>query len=350
MIATSVMNSPVPFPERRAGVHEQDQANHSASRAIRVQMKLEDQISQAIETWLLDRYASPHGESTAAIYSKILITLRTYLRAQGLDLNSPAGQLTQQIQTWANLRTSASKRQGNVAPSTYNQRIAAINNFYSWASHQGVYRDANPVEQLGRNSIRKYADASALDIGYVRHQLKEIDQSTPRGQRDYVLLQVALNTGRSASELANLTWGSLAFQKEHVILTFAGGRGGKVMSDMLDQRLSQALLAYLSTIYGDDLSELSPQFPIWISFSDRTYRQAIGKQTIADICETHLGVSRIHKLRHTFAFTMDQLGASVGTIQARLGHESQSTTSTYLASLKKAYNPYAVVLADAFGV
>jgi integrase len=47
---------------------------------------------------------------------------------------------------------------------------------------------------------------------------------------------------------------------------------------------------------------------------------------------------------------MDQLGAETSTIQERLGHESRATTNGYLDRLKKAHNPYASALANAFGV
>lgn len=307
-------------------------------------------IGQIIEMWLQHTYPSASGESTANIYRKLLFSLRAYLQAQSLDLNSSEDQLRQPIQTWASLRTPNSKHQGNVAPATYNQRIAAINSFYSWVNKQQVASWANPTETLRRNTVRKYTGAHALDVRQVSAQLKEIDRSTPRGQRDYVLLQVALNTGRNARELASLNWGNIDLQGETIMLTFEGGRGGKVMHDTLDSRLSHALLDYLHTIYGEDLQTLSPYAPIWISFSDRTYRQAIGQQTIADICETHLGVSRIQRLRHTFALTMDQVGASADTIQTRLGHENRATTDVYLANLKRAHNPYAGALADTFGL
>jgi site-specific recombinase XerD len=311
---------------------------------------MDDTLSGVVDAWLFYSYPYASSESTPNIYRKILTSLRVYLRSQGLDLNSPQNQLTPQIQTWANLRTSGSKWQGEVAPATYNQRIAAINGFYIWAAQSGIYTDANPVEQFGRQAVRKYAGSSALDVEQVRHRLQKIDCSTTRGLRDYILLQVALNTGRSARELANLTWGSLSFQGENVTLAFEGKRGGKVMYDTLDGRLSHMLFDYLRAIYSEPLTDLSPQVPIWISFSARTYRRAIGQQTIADICETHLGISQIQKLRHTFAFTMDQLGAPTEIIQARLGHESRSTTDTYLSSLKRAYNPYATMLANTFGL
>lgn len=310
----------------------------------------DDPIGQIIEMWLLHSYPLPSGEATAVIYRKLLLSLRAYLQTQGLDLNSAGKQLSQSIQTWASLRTPNSRRQGSVAPATYNQRIAAINGFYSWIKKHQIAPWPNPTETFSRPTIQKYTKAQALDVQQVRSRLKNIDRSTPRGKRDYALLQVALNTGRSARELASLDWGNIDLHDGTMTLTFEGGRGGKVMHDTLDNRLSRTLLDYLHTIYGEDLHTLEPHTPIWISFSDRTYRQAIGQQTIADICETHLGISKTQQLRHTFALTMDQVGASVNTIQTRLGHENRATTDVYLANLKKAYNPHASTLADTFGL
>jgi integrase len=351
-MATAVLSIPEQFEAESARERERHNRNHypEAQQGKNDGEHSDDVMGNAIEAWLRQEYPLTSGTSTAIIYRTLLTSLRSYLWSQGLDLDNPKSQLTPQIQIWANLRTPKSKHQGNVAPSTYNQRMAAISGFYSWARKRGIYAWPNPVEQLSRPAVRKYAGSRALDVQQVRSQLKKIDRSTARGQRDYVLLQIALNTGRSTRALASLTWGNLSFQGESIILTFEGGRNGKVMYDVLDSRLSQTLLAYLHTIYGDNLANLNPQAPIWISFSDRTYRQAIGQQTIADICETHLGVSRVQQLRHTFALTMDQLGAPVDTIQTRLGHGSRATTDAYLASLKEGHNPYAAMLANVFGL
>jgi len=310
----------------------------------------DDRIALTIEEWLLDKYALTQSKCTETTYRDIVISLRTYLQERGLDLDSSADEIASNIQLWASLRASGSKRQGSVAPSTYNQRIAAVSSFYRWVIEKGIYADSNPAKQLARASVQKYAHARALNAQQVSVKLKSIDRSTPRGLRDYTLLQVALNTGRSAQELASLTWSNVSIDGEIVTLTFERCKGGKTMHSSLDVQLSKALLMYLHTIYGEQLDILAPYTPLWESFSDRTYGQAIGSQTIADICESHLGVSTVHTLRHTFAFTMDQLGAETSTIQERLGHESRATTNGYLDRLKKAHNPYASALARAFGV
>jgi site-specific recombinase XerD len=344
MLSTPTKNSPQWFGEDMSSVQPQRFANTS------LRADSDGFQSDKIESWLQQSYPPTTGKATPDIYRKILTSLRVYLQARDLNLNSPAHLLTPHIATWAALRTAGSKRQGSVAPATYNQRIAAVSSFYGWASSCGLYAWPDPTETLKRNPIHKYARSSVLDVRQVRSRLQQIDRNTPRGQRDYALLQVALNTGRSARELAGLRLGGLTFQNGSIILTFTQGRGGKTFYDLLDTRLSQILITYLRTIYSDNLETLEPQSPVWVSFSDRTYGQAIGQQTIADICESRLGITHIQQLRHTFAFTMDQLGAPVDVIQDRLGHESRSTTSAYLAELRKAYNPYATRLGDALGL
>ncbi len=350
MVATTMVGS----GDWPRGTRKYHRAQHCQSPQAEEKHELhkypDEPIGQIIEMWLSYNYPPSSGESTGMIYRKLLFSLRAYLQEHGLDLNSSGNQLPQFIQTWASQRTPNSRHQGNVAPATYNQRIAAVNSFYSWVNKHQVASWPNPTETLSRPVVQKYTEAHALDVQHVRSQLKEIDRNTPRGKRDYVLLQVALNTGRSARELASLNWGNIDLRDENVMLTFEGGRGGKIMHDTLDYRLSQTFLDYLHTIYGEDLHTLSPHTPIWISFSDRTHHQAIGQQTIADICEARLGASKTQQLRHTFALAMDQVGAPVDTIQTRLGHEDRATTDVYLANLKKAHNPYADVLADTFGL
>jgi len=347
MISTVTISSG-DWPERAKKHPRAQHCQNSSEERSGLPRYSNDPMNQIIEAWLQGNY--PSGESTAAIYRKALCSLRAYLQTHGLDLNSSENQLTQLIQNWASLRTPNSRRQGSVAPATYNQRIAATHSFYAWVNKHQIASWPNPTKTLSRPPMQKYTEAQALDVQQVRCRLKDIDRSTPRGKRDYALLQIALNTGRSARELASLNWDNVDLREETVTLTFEGGRGGKIMHDTLDQRLSQMFLDYLHTIYGEDLHRLDPHTPIWISFSDRTSRQAIGQQTIADICETHLGVSKTQRLRHTFALVMDQVGAPVETIQTRLGHEDRATTDVYLANLKKAYNPYASALADSFGL
>ncbi len=73
-------------------------------------------------------------------------------------------------------------------------------------------------------------------------------------------------------------------------------------------------------------------------------------QAIADVCQKRLGISKVHSLRHTFAKAMEDSGAKVSEIQARLGHSSLATTGRYLAALSQADNAHAEALVGLFGI
>jgi len=73
-------------------------------------------------------------------------------------------------------------------------------------------------------------------------------------------------------------------------------------------------------------------------------------RSVSDICERRLGVSKVHKMRHTWARRMEEEGAKVSDIQARLGHESLATTGRYLAVLGQAENKHADAISKAFGL
>ncbi len=89
----------------------------------------------------------------------------------------------------------------------------------------------------------------------------------------------------------------------------------------------------------------------WLPFLENERQsKALGIQSIADICEKRLGTSKVHTLRHTFARVMEDSGAKVSDIQARLGHASLSTTGRYLAALNRADNAHAESIAARLGL
>jgi site-specific recombinase XerD len=150
------------------------------------------------------------------------------------------------------------------------------------------------------------------------------------------------------SELANLRWGDVKLAGQSVTLTFQC-KGNKVMRDTLPPPVGQALLTYLQTIYPK-LATMPPDTPVWVSFGRQNKGGALSIQAIADICERHLGTSKVHTLRHTFARAMLEQGAAVTEIQRRLGHGNLATTQRYLEALESADNPYGEQLAIALGL
>ena len=302
-------------------------------------------IDLAIAAWLDSKGKRSGSSKTHKAYSDTLTDFRAALRSKGLDLDSDPRPVRLTAQAWA----GASKRGNEVTPATFNQRLAVVSSFYTFANRAELLIGVNPIERVDRRKVQEYASAIPLAANDVKKRMAAIDRGTVEGKRDYALLAVALSTGRRVAELANLRKGDLLLSDGRITLTFRHAKGGKVMTDTLDVRVSKAVIEYLAAACGPDFMSRPTNDPVWISLSHRNNGKPVSSQTVADICERHLGTSKVHALRHTFAHSMEKSGAAASEIQSRLGHESLATTGRYLASLRKADNPHAAALADMFG-
>lgn len=370
----------------------------------------DSKIELAIVAWLDAKSKRSNSSKTLVAYRDTLASFRDTLLTAGLDLDSPdITTLALAAQAWAGQSTAApsslkeegrenviasdseikattgrksrksaisnsvqesdrpdtsiqpyqeipqTKAQQNtvenkVSPATYNQRLAILSSFYGYARRQGLLTSENPIGRVERRPVHLYGDAAALAYNEVKNNLAAIDRSQPVGKRDYALLSVALQTGRRLSELASLRRSNLKFDGATITIHWHRTKGGKTMSDRLPQPLSRALAEWLSSYYSNRLSSLPQDAPIWVSLSRQNKGAALGIQTIADICEKRLGTSKVHSLRHTFARAMEDAGAKVSVIQARLGHTSLATTGRYLAALRQAENEHAEALSTLFGI
>ena len=81
-----------------------------------------------------------------------------------------------------------------------------------------------------------------------------------------------------------------------------------------------------------------------------TRGKRLSTRSIEQICQERLGTGKAHVLRHSFARALEDAGAKMSEIQARLGHESLATTGRYLAALRADENPHADALAALFGL
>jgi integrase len=189
-----------------------------------------------------------------------------------------------------------------------------------------------------------------LDAEHVKKSLNSINKKTLPGLRDYALLSLALTTGRRASELAGLQWKHIRMERKKMRITWEHCKGDKQMIDEIKPQTQKALLAYLSQLHGGNLLSLAPDQPVFVSFSKNNYGGQISIQTVSDICKDRLGTSKVHATRHTFAIGMEEAGATLSDIGARLGHANLKTTSDYMQRLHSAENKYASELEKMFGI
>jgi len=91
--------------------------------------------------------------------------------------------------------------------------------------------------------------------------------------------------------------------------------------------------------------------PIWVSYSKQNRGQAISVQTLSAICDTYLGTSKNHALRHSFAVASIRSGVPITDLADALGHTSIIVTQRYTKELNKsAENPYGDKLTARFGI
>ena len=99
----------------------------------------------------------------------------------------------------------------------------------------------------------------------------------------------------------------LHFEGTRCILSWPRRKGNEPMEpSVLPAKTSQVLYAYLSDerVYGNRLLTMPSDSPVWLSFSDRNFGQAIGPRTISNICERYLGTGKVHTTRHTAAVNL----------------------------------------------
>lgn len=332
----------------------------SASR-IETEMEQETALSTAVRSGPIDLAMSgwldAHKRSakTRRAYQDTITQFHAALQHVQLDLDSEPEKIALAAQAFA----AFSQRGEQVSRATFNQRLAILSSFYAYAMDRNLVlpldangRPRNPISLVEREKVQAYAGAQVLASEDVITRLQRIDRSTAIGKRDYALLAVLLQTGRRVSEVASLRWQHVALQGKNITLTFDHCKGGKVMIDTLSVAVSTALIEWLHAAYGVQLGQLAKETPLWISFTrNRRYRgQALSIQSIADVCERYLGVSKVHVTRHTFTHLMMKAGATLPEIQARLGHESLDTTGRYARALTSAENPHAETLAKLIGL
>jgi len=294
-------------------------------------------IEFAISVWLDAKRRLSGSEKTRRAYADTLAGFRHALQRTGLDLTSPARDVATVMQLWAAKDSTGTK---DVSPNTYNQRIACISSFYSFARKRQLLHVDNPTEMIERRKVQAYAGAVPMSKTHVAARLQAIDRNTLQGKRDYALLAVALGTARRLGEVGSLVVGDVAVEGTSVGLTFRRMKGGKSGRNTLPVAAGKALVEWLEAYYGQEWQQSSSN-SVWVSLAhDHSRGKQLSTRSISEVCEKRLGTSKVHALRHTTARTMEEAGAKVSDIQAMLGHSSLATTGIYLRALSSGENPH----------
>ena len=219
----------------------------------------------------------------------------------------------------------------NSAPAS-NQRLAAIDSFFTWMQSQDPARMACCQDILAIPARKHDRPAlTHLSVEQTRQLLALPDRSTRRGRRDATLLATLYDTAARVQELADLTVRDLRL--DNPAMASLTGKGRKTRHVPLDTNTAALLTAYLAERQLD--SPGRDDHPVFFN----QHRSKLSRGGIAWILRKYqaqatdpaLANARLspHILRHSRAMHLYDAGVPLPCIRDILGHVDLSTTEIY---------------------
>jgi site-specific recombinase XerD len=216
--------------------------------------------------------------------------------------------------------------------STSNQRLAAIDSFFTWMQSQDPARMACCQDILAIPARKHDRPAvTHLSTGQTRQLLTLPDRSTRRGRRDTTLLATLYDSAARVQELADLTVRDLRL--DDPAMASLTGKGRKTRHVPLDTNTAALLTAYLAERHLD--SPGRDDHPVFFN----QHRCKLSRGGIAWILRKYqaratdpaLANARLspHILRHSRAMHLYDAGVPLPYIRDILGHVDLSTTEIY---------------------
>ncbi|WP_121967247.1 site-specific tyrosine recombinase XerD [Myroides sp. N17-2] len=213
-----------------------------------------------------------------------------------------------------------------VAPTTQARIIAGLKNFFNYFILEG-YIKKSPVELIDTPKTgRKLPDV--LSVEEIDLLIGAIDQSTPEGFRNKVMLETLYSCGLRVSELVGLRLSDLFFEEGFIRVI---GKGSKHRFVPIDTNTMELIVLYNDSIRAHMVVKKDSSD---ILFLNRRGGQLTRAMIFTIIKRLAVEISlqkniSPHTFRHSFATHLLENGADIRAIQLMLGHENITTTEIY---------------------
>jgi integrase/recombinase XerD len=205
---------------------------------------------------------------------------------------------------------------------TINTRLRAVRAFFNY-----LYREKMIAENIGADIKLRKAKKEVVET-FSREQVQELlrqpNQATFTGFRDYTILLLLLETGIRVRELTEITVKDIRWEDGQILIN---GKGFKERLVPIQATMKRQLRKYIA-IRGDTHT---PALFVTIDNTPLTIRQVQNRVSkygrMADVKNVRCSP---HTLRHTFAKMSVQNGADVFTLQKVLGHTSLEMVRNYV--------------------
>ena len=256
-------------------------------------------------------------------------------RAYGSDLAQLARHLGPDARPEAveadDLRAFLAAGHRRLHPATIGRKLAAIRALYRWLlREERVARDPSAGLSGPKLAARLPRPLSVDDCA----ALAEADRSAEPGDlavlRDRALVELLYGAGLRVGEAVALDVRDVDLLAREVRVL---GKGSKERSVPLPEAAREALGAWLAARRGPGYQAE----PLFVSLAPRGRGRRLGERSVRRMLRARAGAAGVvdrvhpHRLRHSYATHLLDMGADLRQIQELPGHESLSTTQRYLA-------------------
>jgi integrase/recombinase XerC len=231
------------------------------------------------------------------------------------------------------------------SPATRGRKLASARSFFRWLVREGVRRDdptaGLPMPKLEKRLPRPLSIDDCEQL--ITKDRRVLNQPAPEGGdrarrsewmhvRDRALVELLYGTGIRIGELIALDVRDLELRAQEIRVMGKGGKervvpipeqARRALADWVDLRRHPGLMSEPLFISLRARREQKPR-----RLAAREARRILGERALrADLGE-HV---HPHRLRHSYATHLLDMGADLREIQELLGHSSLSTTQKYTA-------------------
>lgn len=199
-----------------------------------------------------------------------------------------------------------------------------------------LYDCGKHVEDLSKalpkdKQVKQAKLPSTYNQTEVEALLKAIDRGSPKGKRDYAMVLITARLGLRASDVCNLTFNSLIWDKNLIVLSM--DKTKKRIELPLLTEIGEGIIDYLK--YGRPESELP-----YVFLHVNTPYDRLNRSTLHSIISQYIRKAGIetgekrkhgpHALRHSLACVLLEKKTPLPVISEILGHSNTESTRYYL--------------------
>ena len=284
------------------------------------------------------------------------VELQKFLSENKDRLNLASKKMSEiNIENLTNFFDCATERGGYGA----NRLIGMVRTIFNWAEDRGKFKGPNPVKiKKAENILWNEEEKDHWDY-YSSTGMEKIIASCNKFAKNfkfkvacYAILAALFCGGRAKSEVFNLTWSQIKWDKKHIKYEKGATKTGGGIRPITD-----SMIALLRKIQNERLNKdikspfyyppTDPRhdyvFPNWMFGKNKMTKRGIRKCKLMHVHEVKVMWNKIKKdagvesrdlksLRHTFATFCVTKGVPLRMIQKYLMHKSIKTTEVYAAA------------------